>query len=57
MKAVTLDVRSPAVAMADFSRVWKSGKAQSAGVLSRAEGGGVEFAFDAVKVEFLLQVA
>ena len=115
MKTVTLDVRSPAVAMADFSRVWKSGKAQrsarisfaspellwqvltakrwellkalcgagpvsiresarrvgrdvravhgditallSAGVLSRAEGGGVEFAFDAVKLEFLLQVA
>ena len=27
----------------------------SAGVLSRAEGGGVEFPFEAVKVEFLLQ--
>jgi predicted transcriptional regulator len=29
----------------------------SAGVLSRAEGGGVEFPFEAVKVEFLLQAA
>ena len=29
----------------------------SAGVLSRAEGGGVEFPFEAVKVEFLLRFA
>lgn len=29
----------------------------SAGVLSRAEAGGIEFPFDAVKVEFLLQAA
>jgi predicted transcriptional regulator len=29
----------------------------SAGVLSRADGGGIEFPFDAVKVEFLLQAA
>ena len=29
----------------------------SAGVLSRADGGGLEFPFDAVKVEFLLQAA
>ena len=29
----------------------------SAGVLNRAEGGGVEFPFEAVKVEFLLQAA
>ncbi len=29
----------------------------AAGVLTRAEGGGVEFPFDAVKVEFLLQAA
>ncbi len=29
----------------------------AAGVLSRAESGGVEFPFDAVKVEFLLQAA
>jgi predicted transcriptional regulator len=29
----------------------------AAGVLSRAEGGGVEFPFDAVKVEFLLRAA
>ena len=29
----------------------------SAGVLSRAEGGGIEFPFEAVKVEFLLQAA
>ena len=28
-----------------------------AGVLSRVEGGGVEFPFEAVKVEFLLQAA
>lgn len=29
----------------------------TAGVLTRAEGGGVEFPFEAVKVEFLLQAA
>ncbi|HSW03935.1 DNA-binding protein [Aquabacterium sp.] len=29
----------------------------SAGLLNRAENGGVEFPFDAVKVEFLLQAA
>ncbi len=29
----------------------------TAGVLNRVEGGGVEFPFDAVKVEFLLQAA
>ncbi len=29
----------------------------SAGMLSRAQGGGVEFPFEAVKVEFLLQAA
>jgi len=29
----------------------------SAGVLSRADGGGIEFPFDAVKVELLLQAA
>ena len=29
----------------------------TAGVLSRAEGGGIEFPFEAVKVEFLLQAA
>jgi predicted transcriptional regulator len=29
----------------------------AAGVLVRVEGGGVEFPFDAVKVEFLLQAA
>ena len=29
----------------------------SAGVLSRAESGGIEFPFEAVKVEFLLQAA
>ncbi len=78
MKTVTLDVRSPADAMADFTGAWKTGKGQrsarrvkrdvkavhgdvtallSAGVLSRAEGGGIEFPFDAVKVEFLLQAA
>ena len=115
MKTVTLDVRPPADAMADFSQAWKSGKAQksarisfaspellwqvltakrwellkalcgagpvsireaarrvsrdvkavhgdvtallSAGVLSRAAGGGIEFPFEAVKVEFLLQAA
>lgn len=115
MKTVTLDVRSPTDAMADFAQAWKSGKAQksarisfaspellwqvltakrwellkalcgagpvsireaarrvsrdvkavhgdvtallSAGVLSRAERGGVEFPFEAAKVEFLLQAA
>ena len=29
----------------------------STGVLTRAQGGGIEFPFDAVKVEFLLQAA
>ena len=29
----------------------------AAGVLSRADGGGIEFPFEAVKVEFLLQAA
>ena len=115
MKTVTLDVRSPSDAMADFSHAWKSRKAQrsarisfatpellwqvltakrwellkalcgagpvsireaarrvnrdvkavhgdvtallSAGVLTRAKGGGVEFPFEAVKVAFLLQAA
>ena len=115
MKTVTLDVRSPTEAMADFSRAWKSGKALkgarlsfatpellwevlsakrwellkalcgagpvsireaarrverdvkavhgdvtallSAGLLNRVDGGGIEFPFDAVKVEFLLQAA
>ena len=115
MKTVTLDVRLPQDALADFSAAWKTGKAQksarisfaspellwqvltakrwellkalcgagpvsireaarrvgrdvkavhgdvtallSAGVLHRAEGGGVEFPFEAVKVEFLLQAA
>jgi hypothetical protein len=28
-----------------------------AGVLSRVEGGGIEFLFEAVKVEFLLEAA
>ena len=115
MKTVILDVRSPADAMADFARAWKSGKAQrsarisfatpellwkvltakrwellkalcgigpvsireaarrvnrdvkavhgdvtallAVGVLNRVESGGVEFPFEAVKVEFLLQAA
>ncbi len=29
----------------------------NAGILNRAEGGGIEFPFDAVKVEFVLQAA
>ena len=29
----------------------------SAGVLNRADGGGIEFAYEAVRVEFLLQAA
>ncbi len=115
MKTVTLDVRSPAVAMGDFKRAWKTRKAQrsarisfatpellwqvltgkrwellkilcgagpisireaarragrdvkavhsdviallNAGILERAEGGGIVFPFEAVKVEFLLQAA
>lgn len=115
MKTVTLDVRSPSEAMADFSGSWKSSKAQKsarisfatpellwqvltvkrwellktlcgagpisireaarrvgrdvkavhsdvtallhAGVIERAEGGGIVFPFEAVKVEFLLQAA
>ena len=115
MKTVTLEVRTPSEAMADFGQSWKTGKRQksarisfatpellwkvltakrwellkalcgvgpvsireaarrvgrdvkavhgditallNAGVLSRAEGGGVVFPFEAVKVEFLLQAA
>jgi predicted transcriptional regulator len=115
VKTVTLDVRSPADAMADISQAWKTGKASktdrisfaspellwkvltakrwqllkalcgagpvtvreaarrvgrdvkavhtdlsallSAGVLSRTESGQVEFPYEAVKVEFLLQAA
>jgi predicted transcriptional regulator len=115
MKTVTLDVRSPHEAMADFTGAWKTRKAQksarisfatpellwqvltvkrwellkvlcgagavsireaarrvgrdvkavhgdviallNAGVLQRAESGGIVFPFEAVKVEFLLQAA
>ncbi len=115
MKTVILDVRAPAETMADFARVWKSGRPEkaarisfaspellwqvltakrwellkalcgagpvsireaarrvgrdvkavhgditallNAGVLDRAEGGGIIFPFEAVKVEFLLQAA
>jgi predicted transcriptional regulator len=115
MKIVTLDVRAPADAMGDFTRAWKTRKAQktarisfatpellwqvltvkrwellkvlcgagpvsireaarrvgrdvkavhsdvtallNAGVLDRAEGGGIVFPFEAVKVAFLLQAA
>ena len=115
MKTVTLEVREPDDAMADFMQSWKTGKAQksarisfatpellwrvltakrwellktlcgagpvsigeaarrvdrdvkavhsditallNAGVLNRAEAGGIEFPFEAVKVEFLLEAA
>lgn len=115
MRTVTLEVRAPSEAMADFVRSWKTGAAQKsarisfatpellwkvltakrwellkalcgagpvsireaarrvgrdvkavhgditalldAGVLSRAEDGGVVFPFEAVKVEFLLRAA
>ena len=115
MKTVILDVRAPRESMADFVRVWKTGKGEkaarisfatpellwkvltakrwellkalcgagpvsireaarrvgrdvkavhsditallNAGVLDRAEGGGIVFPFEAVKVEFLLQAA
>ena len=115
MKTVILDVRTPADAMDDFVRVWKTGKAEkaarisfaspellwrvltvkrwellkalcragpvtireaarrvgrdvkavhgdvtallNAGVLERAQGGGVVFPYEAVKVEFMLQAA
>jgi len=115
VKTVTLDVRDSSESMADFVRVWKTGKPEksarisfatpellwkvlttkrwellkvlcgagpvsirevarrvgrdvkavhsditallNAGVLDRAEGGGIIFPFEAVKVEFLLQAA
>jgi predicted transcriptional regulator len=115
MRTVTLEVRTPSEAAADFVQSWKSGTPQKsarisfatpellwkvltakrwelikalcgagpvsireaarrvgrdvkavhgditallhAGVLSRAQGGGVVFPFDAVKVEFLLRAA
>ncbi len=34
MKTVTLDVRKPADAMADFTRAWKTGKAQKSARIS-----------------------
>lgn len=115
MKTVTLDIRTPADAMADFAQAWKTGKPRrsarisfaspellwqvltakrwellktlcgagpvsireaarragrdvkavhgdvtallEAGVLTRSPDGKVEFPYDAVKVEFLLQAA
>ena len=115
MKTVTLDVRAPAEAMADFASAWRAGKPAGsarisfaspellwkvltakrwellkalcgagpvsireaarrvhrdvkavhgdvtallgAGVLDRAEGGGIVFPYEAVKVEFLLHAA
>ncbi len=115
MRTVTLEVRTPSDAMADFVQAWKIGKPQksvrisfatpellwkvltakrwellkllcgagpvsireaarrvgrdvkavhgditallNAGLLSRADGGGVVFPFEAIKVEFLLQAA
>lgn len=77
MKTVTLDVRSPEVAMAETLAAAKSGKPQKtarisfaikavhsdvtalllAGVLDRTASGQVEFPYDAVKVEFLLEAA
>ena len=115
MKTVILDVRTPSESMANFVRVWKTGKGEkaarisfatpellwkvltakrwellkvlcgagpvsireaarrvgrdvkavhsditallNAGVLDRAEGGGIIFPFETVKVEFLLQAA
>lgn len=115
MKTLTLDVQSPADAMAAFATAWTTGRAQdtarisfatpellwqvltakrwellkalcgvgpvsireaarrvhrdvkavhgdvtallSAGVLNRSDDGGIEFPFDAVKVEFLLKAA
>jgi len=115
MKTVILDVRAPADSMADFARVWKTGKPEksarisfatpellwkvltakrwellkalcgagpvsvreaarrvgrdvkavhgdvtallNAGVLDRAEGGGIVFPYEAVKIEFMLQAA
>ena len=115
MKTVILDVRTPADSIADFARVWKTGKPKrsarisfatpellwkvltakrwellkalcgagpvsvreaarrvgrdvkavhgdvtallNAGVLDRAEGGGIVFPYEAVKIEFMLQAA
>lgn len=115
MKTVTLEVRRPEESMAEFVRVWKSGKPQrsarisfatpellwkvlsakrwellkalcgagpvsireaarrvhrdvkavhgdvtallSAGLLNRTETGSIEFPYEAVKIEFLLQAA
>lgn len=115
MKIVTLDVRSPSDAMADFAQAWKTGKLQrsarisfatpellwqvltakrwellkalcgagpvsireaarlagrdvkavhgdvtallDAGILNRTPEGKIEFPYDAIKVEFMLQAA
>lgn len=115
MKTVTLDVRSPSDAMADFAQAWNTGKPQrsarisfatpellwkvltakrwellktlcgagpvsireaarragrdvkavhgdvtallEAGILTRTPEGEIEFPFDAIKVEFMLQAA
>ena len=50
MKTVTLDVRTPDTAMGDFVRVWNSGKPEKS-------DGRIVFPYEAVKVEFLLEVA
>jgi predicted transcriptional regulator len=115
MKTVILNVRTPADSMADFARVWKTGRPEksarisfatpellwkvlsakrwqllkalcgagpvsmreaarrvgrdvkavhgdvtallNAGVLDHAEGGGIVFPYEAVKIEFMLQAA
>jgi predicted transcriptional regulator len=36
VKTVTLDVRAPSAAMADFARVWKTGKAEKSARISFA---------------------
>jgi hypothetical protein len=60
VKTVKLEVRAPEDGMAEFVQAWRSGKAQRTariGLLNRTDTGHIEFPYQAVKVEFLLQAA
>ncbi len=65
MKTVTLEVRTPDEGMNEFVQAWRTGKAQRAArisfatpeLLNRTDTGHIEFPYQAVKVEFLLQAA
>lgn len=70
MKTVVLEVKSLADSLVEVAKAVKSGRADrearisfstpellSAGVLRKSEDGRIEFPYEAIKVEFLLQAA